>query len=99
MDIDPYTDGVLFQGLAAAFRVFSGMLRVVSGRIRAPISRLRREGCKDELQDQICMRASLEGIDKSAAVSFVIQGGYFRPGTIRTRKYPGILGTMAEGSS
>ena len=42
MYIDPNTGGVLFQALAAAFAVLSGVLLIFSSKIRAGIARLRR---------------------------------------------------------
>ncbi|MBE0672139.1 MAG: hypothetical protein IH588_16285 [Anaerolineales bacterium] len=49
MYIDPNTGGMLFQVLAVAFAVFSGVLLTFSSKIRAGIARLRR---RKEDQDQ-----------------------------------------------
>lgn len=48
MYIDPNTGGVLFQALAGVLAVFSGVLLVFSRNIRQFFSRLRRNGRKDE---------------------------------------------------
>jgi hypothetical protein len=42
MYIDPNTGGMLFQVLAAAFALFSGIALVFSRQIRAAFARLRR---------------------------------------------------------
>ena len=42
MYIDPNTGGMLFQALAAAFALFSGIALVFSRQIRAAFARLRR---------------------------------------------------------
>ncbi len=52
MYIDPNTGGVLFQALAAAFAVVSGVLLVFSGRIRGLFARLRRRMRKDKDEEQ-----------------------------------------------
>ncbi len=52
MYIDPNTGGVLFQALAAAFAVVSGVLLVFSGRIRGLFARLRRRLRKDKDEEQ-----------------------------------------------
>ncbi len=43
MYIDPNTGGVLFQALAGAFVVISGVLLVFSGKIRGWFSQMRRK--------------------------------------------------------
>jgi hypothetical protein len=51
MYIDPNTGGMLFQILATAFALFSGLILIFSGKIRALIARARRsvrEGQEDE---------------------------------------------------
>lgn len=51
MYIDPNTGGMLFQILAAAFAVISGMILFFSGRIRMFFARMRRrfrEGSSQE---------------------------------------------------
>ena len=51
MYIDPNTGGMLFQILATAFALFSGLILIFSGKIRALIARARRsarEGHEDE---------------------------------------------------
>ena len=52
MYIDPNTGGVLFQALAAAFAVISGVLLVFSGRIRGMFARLRRRLRKDDKDEE-----------------------------------------------
>jgi len=52
MYIDPNTGGIIFQALAAAFVVISGVLLVFSGKIRQTIARIRRSKRKDEDEDQ-----------------------------------------------
>ncbi len=55
MYIDPNTGGVLFQALAGAFVLISGVLLVFSGKIRGYFSQLRRkarEGKKDDTEAQ-----------------------------------------------
>ena len=42
MYIDPNTGGMLFQALAAAFALLSGVALVFSRQIRAALARLRR---------------------------------------------------------
>jgi hypothetical protein len=42
MYIDPNTGGMLFQALAAAFALMSGIALVFSRQIRAALARLRR---------------------------------------------------------
>jgi len=51
MYIDPNTGGILFQALAAALAVVSGVLLIFSSKIRAGIAKMRRRGRKDEEQD------------------------------------------------
>jgi len=54
MYIDPNTGGMLFQILATAFALFSGLVLLFSGKIRALIARARRsvrEGRGDEQID------------------------------------------------
>jgi len=51
MYIDPNTGGVIFQALAAALAVISGVVLVFAGRIRAGIARLRRKLRKEEDED------------------------------------------------
>jgi len=54
MYIDPNTGGMLFQVLATAFALFSGLILLFSGKIRAFIARTRRsvrEGHEDEQTD------------------------------------------------
>lgn len=48
MYIDPNTGGVLFQALAGAFAVLSGVLFVFSRQIREWVARMRRRGRKDD---------------------------------------------------
>jgi len=48
MYIDPNTGGVLFQALAAAFAVLSGVLLIFSSKIRAGIAKLRRRRKNEE---------------------------------------------------
>jgi hypothetical protein len=43
MYIDPNTGGVLFQALAGAFVVISGVLLVFSGKIRGYFAQMRRK--------------------------------------------------------
>ncbi|HLF75137.1 MAG TPA: hypothetical protein VI524_12365 [Anaerolineales bacterium] len=52
MYIDPNTGGMLFQVLAGAFAVVSGVLFIFSRNIREWIARLRRRGRKDEEDGQ-----------------------------------------------
>ncbi len=43
MYIDPNTGGILFQALAGAFVLISGVLLVFSGKIRGFFSQMRRK--------------------------------------------------------
>jgi hypothetical protein len=64
MYIDPNTGGMLFQILATAFALFSGLILLFSGKIRALIARARRsvrEGQKDE---QVEVEAHLPSEDE-----------------------------------
>lgn len=56
MYIDPNTGGMLFQVLATAFAIFSGLALLLSGKIRAVIARTRRS--MRDLRDD-------EGIDQT----------------------------------
>lgn len=51
MYIDPNTGGILFQALAGAFAVITGLLFFFAGKIRAIIGRLRRRFSKDKNED------------------------------------------------
>ncbi len=51
MYIDPNTGGVLFQALAGAFIVISGVLLVFSGKIRGFFSQMRRKAREDKNED------------------------------------------------
>jgi len=48
MYIDPNTGGILFQVLAGAFAVISGVLFLFSRKIREGIARMRRRARKDD---------------------------------------------------
>ncbi len=51
MYIDPNTGGILFQALAGAFVVISGVLLVFSGKIRGFFSQLRRKSREAKEED------------------------------------------------
>ncbi len=51
MYIDPNTGGVLFQALAGAFVLISGVLLVFSGKIRGYFSQLRRKSREAKNED------------------------------------------------
>ena len=51
MYIDPNTGGAVFQALAGAFVVVSGLLLVFSGKIRGYFSQMRRKARESKKND------------------------------------------------
>jgi hypothetical protein len=51
MYIDPNTGGILFQALAGAFVLISGVLLVFSGKIRGFFSQMRRKARESKEED------------------------------------------------
>jgi hypothetical protein len=67
MYIDPNTGGMLFQALAAAFALLSGIALVFSRQIRAALARFRRfvrEAFQDGERETTSGQATCEDTDR-----------------------------------